>query len=84
MLAARTHPAAPCPVSAAAAAEVRLHLAAAVDSLSVLTYNVHRENFLRVQASAILPEIILTYTGVVVNVKSSSGVTNVKSREIRE
>ena len=45
---------------------------------TVLTSNVYWENFLRVQASAILPEIITTYTGVAVNVKSSSGVTNVK------
>ena len=61
--------------------EARLHLAAAVGSLSVLTYNVYRDNFLRLHASAILPEIIPTYTGVAVDVKSLSGVTNVKIRK---
>ena len=80
-LAARTRLAAPCLVSAPAAAEGLLHLAAAVDSLCMLTYNVYWENFLRVHASAIMPEIIPTYTGVAINVKSSSGVTNVMIRK---
>ena len=78
-LAARTHPAAPCPVSAAAAAEVRLHLAAAVDSLLMLTYNVYRENFLRVHASALMPEIIPIYTHEAVTLKVQAGSPMLRS-----